>query len=203
MPSQTDVANAALRLIGGGRITSFTDGSKEANACQDLYTDLLDGLLRKHFWNFATKRERLARSSTAPGFEFSYAYPVPSDWLRTVRVSDNDAGTGTIVYRQEQVAGQRCIVCSAEAVYLEYVARETDPNMWSADFVQAMEYALARDLAVPIAESNTLREEMRKEAKDRLAAAASTDAAGSFPRQRPRGSWASARGLSGYTTERR
>lgn len=194
MASETGIANAALRLIGGERITSFTDGSKNANVIQDCYAEVRDDLLRSHDWNFATKRQKLARSSTAPAFGFDYAYTLPSDWLRTVSVHDNDAGTGTFVYKTEQVGDQRVIVCDAEDVYLRYVAQVTDPNMMPADFRRALEFALARDIAVPIASSNTLEDQLAKRTKSMRAKAMSTDAMGSFPDPRPRGSWADSRG---------
>lgn len=200
MPSETDLANVALRLIGANRITSFTDGSKNANAVQDVYSGLRDDMLRSHRWNFATQRQKLARSSTAPTYEFDYAYALPSDWLRTVAVHDSDAGTGTFLYREELVANQRCFVTSVEQVYLTYVARITDPNLMSDDFIRALEFSLARDLAVPLANSNSLTESMGKQAERALARARSVDAAGSFPRQRPRGSWATSRGGYPYNS---
>lgn len=204
MPSETDVANAALRLIGANRITSFTDGSKNANAVQDVFSGLRDDLLRSHLWNFATKRIKLARSSTAPAFQFTYAYALPADWLRTAGAFDNDAGVGTLVFAEEQVADQRCLVASVEDVYLEYIAKVTDPNLMPADFIRALEFALARDLAIPVASSNSIMAAMAEQARQKVAWARSHDAAGGFPRQRPRGSWATSRGggLNGNTWPR-
>ena len=194
MPSETDVANAALRLIGGTRITSFTDGSDNANAVQDLYTELRDDLLRSHPWNFATKRVQLAQSVTTPSFEFDYAYPVPSDWLRTMSVHNNDAGDGTIFFKEEEVGDQRVITASANQVYLRYIARVTDPNKMPADFRRAFETALASDLAVPVANSNKLNEIMAKRSERALARARSSDSMGASPERRPRGSWVTSRG---------
>jgi hypothetical protein len=95
MPSKVDIANRALRLIGGERITSFTQGTPNANKVTDLYDELVDDLLR-YPWNFATKRVKLAQSSTAPTFEFDHAYTLPSDWIYTVSVHGNDIGRATI-----------------------------------------------------------------------------------------------------------
>lgn len=194
MPSSTEIVNAALRRIGGSRINSLTDGSTNGNIASDLYTEVRDDLLRGHPWNFATKRRKLARSSTAPAFEFDHAYPLPSDWLRTISVHDNDAGHGTILFRVEIVEDQRCIVTSSDEVYLRYVYRVTDPNLMTADFRTAFSYALARDMAIPVASSNTLQNQMAGLAERRLSKARSTDAMGGFPELRPRGSWASSRG---------
>jgi len=193
MPSEVDVANAALRLIGAARITSFTDGSDEANAIQDLYEELRDDLLRSHTWGFATKKVKLARSTTAPAYEFDYAYPLPSGWLRTVAVHDNDGGTGTFLYREGQISGQVALESDAEDVYLTYVSRETDPNLMATDFRKALEAALAAELSIDLASSNTLHEVMTKKAERLLAKARSADGMGSFPRQRPLGSWAMSR----------
>ena len=194
MASDTDSANVALRLVGQTPITSITDGSVTGNVVDDLFTELLYDMLRSHPWNFATKRVQLARLSTAPTFEFDYAYAHPSDWLRTISVHDNDAGHGTVLYRTEQVDGQNVIVSSSDAIYLRYVYKVTDHNLMSADFRRAFQLALARDLAIPLASSNTMQEVYSREASRALARARSTDALGGFPELRPRGSWASSRG---------
>ena len=194
MASDTDSANVALRLIGQTPITSITDGSDTANVVDDIFTELLDDLLRSHPWNFATKRVQLARLSVDPAFEFDYAYAHPSDWLRTISVHDNDAGHGSVLYRTEQVDGQNAIVSSSDAIYLRYVYRVTDQSLMSADFRRAFQLALARDLAIPLASSNSMQEAYSREAARALARARSTDALGGFPERRPRGSWASSRG---------
>ena len=193
MASDTDSANVALRLVGQTPITSITDGSDTANVVDDMFNELMDDMLRMHPWNFATKRVKLARISTAPAFEFDYAYAHPSDWLRTISVHDNDAGHGTLLYRTEQVAGQNAIVSSSDAIYLRYVHRVTDHNLMSADFRRAFQFSLARDLAIPLASSNTMRDVYSGEATRALARARSADALGGSPELRPRGSWASSR----------
>lgn len=181
-------------MIGGSRITSLTDGSKNANVANDIFDDLRDDLLRSHPWNFATKRVQLAQSTTTPAFEFDYAYPLPSDWLRTVSVHANDAGTGTVFFREELNGTQRAILSSANQLWLRYIAQITDPNLMPPDFRRAFHTALARDMAVPVAASNTLQQTMDAEAKRVLARARSADGLGSFPERRPRGSWADVRG---------
>ena len=194
MPSETDVVNVALRLIGQTSIVSLSDGSDTANMADDIYEEVRDDLLRSHNWNFATKRVQLAQSSTDPDFEFDHAYVLPSDWLRTISAHDNDAGHGTVLYRMEQVGSQLVLVCSSDALYLRYVAGVTDPNLMSADFRRAFAESLARDLAIPVASSNTMQEQYAAAALRTLARARSSDSMGSFPEFRPRGSWASSRG---------
>ena len=194
MPGETDLANISLRHVGQTPITSRTDGSVTANIVDDLFDEVRDDLLRSHPWNFATKRVKSAKSSTAPTFEFDNAFPLPADWLRTISVHSNDAGHGTILYRIEEVNGQTSIVTSSDDVYLRYVYQVTDPNLMSADFRRAFTLALGRDLAIPITSSNTLQDQLNKQFTKSMARARSADAIGASPELRPRGSWASARG---------
>lgn len=193
MADETTVVNGALRRLGQTAITSLTDGSTNANRANDIYAELRDEMLRAHLWNFATKRVKLARLTSTPVFEFSYAYAMPTDWLRTISIHDNDAGVGLLFYRQEQQNSQDVIVTDAEAVYLRYIARVTDVNLWAADFVMVMELALARDLAVIIASSNTLADAFAKATAAKLGEAKSLDALDASPEERPRGSWATSR----------
>jgi hypothetical protein len=194
MPSETDVVNVGLRLIGATTITSLSDGSTNANTADDIYSEIRDDLLRSHPWNFATKRVQLAQSATDPSFEFDHAYVLPSDWLRNISVHDNDAGHGTVLFRTEQVNGQLAIVSSSDAIYLRYVARVTDPNLMAADFRRALSLSIARDLAIPLASSNSMQEQYAVAVSSALARARSADGLGGFPELRPRGSWAASRG---------
>ena len=194
MPAETDIVNVALRLVGAQPITSLDDGSESGNVASDIYTELRDDLLASHEWNFATRRVKLAQSSTAPTYEFDHAYALPSDWIRTVSVADNDDGYGNIDYREEEVDNQGVIVSSADDIYMTYIYRVTDPNRMSSDFRRVLQLALARDLAIPLAESLSMNEKYERSARRALGRAKSKDALGSFPESRPRGSWVNARG---------
>lgn len=194
MSSETDVINLAAQLVGVTPIISPGDGSITANVTDDIYTELRDQLLAGHPWNFATKRIKLAESSTTPTFEFDHAYVLPSDWLRTVSVHDNDAGHGTVLYRMEQLSDQLVLLSSSDQIWLRYIARITDPNLMTADFRRVLATSLARDMAVKLVSSNSLQQALSMQAKSILAQARSNDGMNSSPELRPRGSWANSRG---------
>ena len=193
MTAMADVVNTSLRLLGSTRITSLTDGSVPANIANDIIDDLIDDLLRQHAWNFATKREKLAQATATPAFEFDHAYAVPSDWIRTVAVHGDSGAYTRIVYREEVVESARVIVTSSDEAWMQYVARITDPNLWSADFRRAVSTSLARDMAMALANSYKLMVALDEKSRSDLARARSTDALGSIPEQRPRGSWITSR----------
>lgn len=197
MPSKVDIANRAIRMVGGTPITSFDQGTPNANIVSDMFDALVVELLR-YPWNFATVREKLAQLSEVPEFEFDHAYALPSDWIYTVSVHGDNIGRATIFFREELTADQNALLTSEDQVYLRYVKLITDPNLMAPDFVTALTRALARDIAIPISQSNTLFELMAAGADRALAKARSTDGITSFPEMRPRGSWASVRGNSNY-----
>lgn len=99
-----DLINAALARAGGSRaISAIDDTTPGGTVAGDVYTFERDAELRAHTWNCAATRVRLGRLTVAPRFEHDYAYALPSDWLRTVSVHDNDAGSGQAVYKQETI----------------------------------------------------------------------------------------------------
>lgn len=196
MVSTTDVVNIALRRVGASRIVSLTEAEDSASftVASDLFSEVLDDLLRQHAWNFATRRAKLAQLSETPTFEFDHAYTMPPDWIRTISVHPNSAGAGTMFYREEQLDDKRVIVTSADDVYLRYIARVTDANLWPPDFRNAMSMILARDFAIPLGNSNTMHVNFDKLSRSAIARARSSDAMGSSPERQPRGSWVTRRG---------
>jgi len=94
MASEVEICNAALSKIGisgNNRITSLSQNTKNAKACDERYATLRDLLLEQHPWNFALKRVQLAASTEAPSYEFTYAYScrrigfAPSPFTITMR----------------------------------------------------------------------------------------------------------------------
>lgn len=189
MASETSIANQALVFLGAKRITSLSDNSKNANVLDDIFDEVRDQLLAKHNWNFATKREELARSADEPAFGFQYKYTLPADWIRSTSVHADEAGNSELRHKEE--AG--FIHASSENVFLRYVYRAEDTNLMSPPFRRAFSAALARDAAIAITDSRTMFESMAALADQELQAAKSHDALGGSPEERPAGSWVNAR----------
>lgn len=187
------ICNFALQKVGGDAITAVDDTSVNGARCNDLYEYIRDDLLRGHTWNFATRMVELTVNGTAPVMEFDYAHDLPADWLRTITVHDNDAGLGALQFLEMEVDATRVLATNSEDVYLKYVYQHVTEARWPADFVMAMQLALARDLAVPVANSNTLEERLDRQAATALRKAKSSDALTNPPPRRPLGSWVTSR----------
>ena len=194
MPSETDIVNRALRRVSGTRITSLTDGSANANIASDVYEQVFHDMLRGHAWKFATKLTKLARLSAVPTYEFDFAYALPADWLRTVAVHDNDAGSSVVIYREAEIADVGTLLASAEDIWLRYVYKVTDINRAPEDFHTALAMALAEEFAIPVANSNTIYDKAVIAASKALRKAKSADSMGTPADPRTAGSWATSRG---------
>jgi len=186
--SVVGIWNSALIKIGA-TVIMLGDGSKNANACNEQYPKVRDDLLRGHTWNFARALQKLAQNSTAPTFGFDHAYQLPTDWLRTVTVHDNDAGVGNVRYRMTG----RTIHSDASDIYLDYVRQVTDPNDMPSDFREALAWMLAMDLVQSIAQSSTQFKQLDKSAKLAVAKARSTDAIEDYPPDQAPSHWVTVR----------
>ena len=191
MASDVLICNAALQLIKHSKsITSLTQGTKEANACEVIYEEMRDALLSMHDWNFATRRVKLARLTETPAFGWDYGYQLPADFLRLSSIHDNDDGRGTVPYKIE---GNQ-IQSDASDVYLRYVRRETDPNTMMPLFRLALSKLLASRLAVTLAQSTSRSNDMYNQfTKDDLPTAKSADAIQDYPEELPESNWITAR----------
>lgn len=136
-------------------------------------------------WNFAITRVKLAQLATDPVSGFDKQYQLPTDWIRTVQVFDNDGDLGRVEYRLEGSA----LLSNATDIYLRYVNRVTDPNAMTPDFREVLAWRLAMDLAISIANSGTLHDRMVVQYRSHLRHAKSTDAIEDFPLDVPDGSW--------------
>ena len=189
MASVIGICNSALVKLGASTIVSLTEGTKNANLCNEQYDKVRDALLRAHPWSFAIARAKLAQLAVTPTFGWDHAYQLPADFLRVVAVYDNDDGVGTVPYAVEG----RTLLSDADDLYLRYVRREDDPNRFDALFREALAFRLAADLAIPIVQSNTLAERMTALADRMARKARAADSIEDYPERMPDGAWLTAR----------
>lgn len=190
MTSEVAICNAALAKVSNNRIASLTEGSTAGDLCNEMYERIRDRLLRRHIWNFNKKRVKLAQLSAAPVFGWTHAYQLPSDWVRNIGVyPDSSALNQTHGYEVEG----RTILSGHENIYLVYGAKVTDPNEFDDMFREALAYALAVELAVPLAKSATLRDRMNEAFQAYVMEAQTIDGQDDPPDYPPEPGWANVR----------
>lgn len=142
----------ALLKIGAASITSFEDGTAEAEIAGNLYGSVRDGLLSSHPWNFASAQATLPRLVAEPVADFNYAYQLPADFLRALSAGPTGRGRG-LSYR---IAETRLHSDSSQLV-LSYVFRP-DESAFPPFFDQALIARLAAEFCIPLTESTSRAE---------------------------------------------
>ena len=159
MASTVDICNGALNQLGATTILSLTEDSKNARLCNSRFTQVRDGVFRSHPWNCLQKRIELAQDTTAPAWGFKYAYTLPADCLRLLRILDYDSN-----YKVEG----RKILSNTETMKILYVSRVTDPNEYDESLRETLSAALSADIAFAVTSNNTTATNMYNLFQDKL-----------------------------------
>lgn len=183
------IINTALVKLGAFKITSLGDGSTEAEMASALYAPVRDALLSAYPWGFATAQVTLSTPSvTPPVADYSVAFDLPDDHLRTLSVGAGGDGAG-VSYRQ---AGLR-IECDTSPITITYI-RRLDAGDYPPYFDMVLVARLAAELCVPLTENASRAEVMFKIADQEYARARSVDAQQDTPSRIARYSLVDVRG---------
>ena len=143
------ICSDALILLGASPISSFTEGTDTAQACDRLYPDLRDTMLSTYVWSWTLKKSQIARLSTAPINEWEYAYQLPGDMLSGVlAVFESNSTTERSRRYGWEVYGDQ-LYTNMETVYIDYQASVSETKMPNY-FVRLLRTALAGELAIVV-----------------------------------------------------
>ena len=159
MASTVEICNRALNQLGATTILSLTEDSKNARLCNSRYTQVRDALFRTHPWNCLQKRIQIAADSTAPAWGFTYAYTLPADCLRLLKILDYDSN-----YKVEG----RKVLSNTETMKILYVARVTDPNEYDELLRETLSASLSADIAFAVTSNNTTSQNMYQLYQEKL-----------------------------------
>ena len=159
MASTVDICNGALNQLGATTILSLTEDSKNARLCNSRFTQVRDGVFRSHPWNCLQKRIELAQDTTTPAWGFKYAYTLPADCLRLLRILDYDSN-----YKVEG----RKILSNTSSMKILYIGRITDPNEYDELLRETLSSSLAADIAFAVTSNNTTATNMYNLFQDKL-----------------------------------
>jgi hypothetical protein len=168
--SQIDLCSRALLKIGASSISSFEDGTLEAEVAAALYPTVRDALLASHPWNFAMAYASLAPLAETPVAEFTTAFLLPSDCLRVISAGSGSRARG-LSYR---IIGNQ-LHTDASDIVLCYIGRPTE-SQFPAFFDQALIAHLAAEFCIPLTDSTSRWEALRRAAEHDLQRARLIDA---------------------------
>lgn len=148
MPANTQikVCSRASVLMGGSPISSFSDGTVEADVCDAMYEDVARACLTNTRWRFATNQSTLTRIATSPTGRFDAAYQLPATMLMLNAITVNDLPIEYDIYGDKAY----CNAVATDSVIADFIFRADEAN-WPPYFTIAVEFAMAGILAVSVA----------------------------------------------------
>ncbi|MBL4693564.1 MAG: hypothetical protein JKY92_09580 [Magnetovibrio sp.] len=157
--SSIALCSRALLKTGCRSITSFDEGTAEAEVAGNLYDTTRDALLSAHPWSFATAQATLARLDVQPVADYTHAYQLPSGFLRAL-----SAGAGRGRGLDYRIQERRLHTHSTEVV-LTYVFRP-DETEFPPFFDQILIARLAAEFCIPLTDSTSRSVALRSIAKE-------------------------------------
>lgn len=165
--SQEDICNLALDDLKQSPITSITTPRSAIElACARHYDQARAEALEAHPWKFATKRVDLTPdSSEIIPFGFTYAYQLPSDYIRLVSIGDDYLRDFKRDYQIED--GYLLLPSGNDAdgttLYVRYVYDVTTVGLFSPLFVRYLAKRLALNMSNKFTISTSLKQLLKED----------------------------------------
>ena len=172
-----NICSTALIKLGAKSISSFEEGTVEAEVASKMYPLVRDALLSSYPWNFAVCQKKLNRLNVVPIADFQYAYALPNDFLRVISAGNGTRGAG-IEYR---ILENHIHTNSTEAL-LTYIFRPEEAN-FPPFFYEALVAKLAAEMCLPLTENTAMAQELLKRAESIIASARLTDSQQATPKR--------------------
>ena len=194
--TSTSICNIALARIGAKEITSLeNDQSREASLCRRLFHPARRTALAAHHWNGAKRAAELTVSAITPIF-WSYAFPVPDDFIRLISVHPSDDPSATCEYSLQNANDttvDNVIMTDSNQLYIQYVFDNIDIPTMSQGFRDVLNFVLSRDLCMALGKSAAKFDLSAREYRRALTIAKSIDGMEDYPEKLSEGSWVKSR----------
>lgn len=189
MASTVEVANRALQKVGAKSITSLSDNTVEARACNLAMEPCKLALLEDHFWGFSIQRFQLAAASTDPLFNKENFFPLPDGF---VKLAPQDA-EATLESKDWLIENAGIATNDSAPLEVRCVINETDPNKMTALFREAWAAKVAYEICEQLTQSNTKKAQLGLDLDDILNRAKKSNGIQSIPQVPTDDIWLTAR----------
>jgi hypothetical protein len=157
--TDVSICNKALVFLGASKITSFSDASAAADACNILYKEVKASTLAMYSWTFTLGKATLAQETTSPTNEWTYQYALPNDMLsgvpRAVRASTT-AGSPLIKnWEIGQSSNGGTVLFSNETTITIDYQKDVNEGALPTYFITLLAYQLAWHLAETMTDQTT------------------------------------------------
>jgi hypothetical protein len=191
MPSQVDIANYALEVIGEDPIVSFNDEGDPKSALIDrMYIRAVRDVQTFYPWRELRERAVLAVDAAVPTWGYSKQYRVPSALNRIIDIYQSE----DFPLKEWEWEGDFILTNQDTQIFIWYTTIKEDPNSWSQSLEMAVSRYLAKLIARKLTTSNEVKREAHAEFEQAMELAAQTNSVqGRDPVINPRGEFTHAR----------
>lgn len=194
MTSKLVVFNEALGRLREEKLSSLSENVKARRVLDTYYDGACAACLEAGFWNFAMRAiEQTASVTLTPAFGYENAFEKPSDWVRTLILSETADMAPGLMFNDE--AG--VWYADPDTIYGKYVSNDTsygmDLSKWPQSFADYVTIELAVRAGPQISNNMELVEGLAKMVVRVKRNAQGKDAMNEPPSSFPRGSWVNAR----------
>lgn len=153
--SKTQIFNFALANASSTAfLASDTETSHEANLCNMVYDLSREFVLRDFPWRFAKRRITLAELAGTPPSCWAFQYSKPSDCLKIRALATPGNRTPLveqkIPFELASNGAEEVIYTDLEQAECIYTQNITDTTRFDPDFVMALSYHIAAQIALPL-----------------------------------------------------
>ena len=142
------ICSDAMLMLGAASISSFSEGTDEAQIADRLYDDIRDTLLMQYPYSWSIKKVKLAQLIDNPINEWKYRYALPGDILGNPKAVFITSAVGGTPARDFEIYGT-ALYADYEEVWIDYQYRP-EPAFFPPYFVNLLKHALAAAFAEPI-----------------------------------------------------
>lgn len=166
--TKIQIQSLAAGLLGKGPVSSLADLGNFGAVLEEQYNLLKASKIAPHNWRFATKIQQLTQLVETPPVDiWKYVFALPADYMALRRVFPTTTNFQIFEFKK--------LFANTAPLSISY--RYTpDEAYWPSYFVDYFTAALARRLALAVAESSGYADQMRAFELEQLPIALSTDA---------------------------
>ena len=197
MATKLGIFNSALVELGHRRLSDTGEAVEAGRELNAVYNDVVAECLAVGSWNFAMETIQAdADTGVTPAFGFTEVFAKPSDWVRTIGVSQDEYFNFPLLQYYDDA---NFWSADSTPIYVRYVSDDTglglELNRWPPAFTRYVALEHAVRVCERLTQNSSLAErtEDRRDRAKRMAL--NQDAMNEAqPKFAPPGSWTSSRG---------
>lgn len=145
MTDKLTIFKAALAHLQERTIVSLTENREPVRVLNDLWPETLAYCLEREYWNFTYRAIQIDASTTVvPSFGYTYAFAIPTDWVRTRKMSGVPQFDPPLLDVKEETGYW---FANLTPIYVQYNSNDAwhggNLGAWPASFADYVEKRLA------------------------------------------------------------